>query len=189
MAGEDSNSRGDRRRGVSASRVKLNQALAASDLPKKTQSALADKIADIERLDVAPKDLVSRVFRGVPVDAQSLERIARALNVPADSLYEETSSSPAPPNKPVAFHAWLADAIKTAGPRRLAAGVALVAAGIAATGFVARPESHCAIVEAFASPRVSEGKLGVLIAGFDRDESNLAQERAPRELICINFRT
>lgn len=176
MTGEVSNSHGDRRRGVSASRAKLNQALAASDLPKKTQSALADRIADIERLDAAPKDLVSRVFRGVPVDAQSVERIARALKVPADSLYEESSSSLATPIRPVAFQEWLAAAIKTAGPRRLAAGLALAAAGIAGAGFVVRPESRCAIAETFAPPRVSEGRLGVLISGFDRDQSNVAQE-------------
>ncbi|HBS33917.1 MAG TPA: hypothetical protein DEA50_02405, partial [Parvularcula sp.] len=96
MTDEHSNGRGDKRRGVVASRAELNRALAASDLPKKTQSALADRIADIEGLDAAPKDLVSRVFRGVPVDAQSLERIARALKVPAQSLYEGPTPHAAP---------------------------------------------------------------------------------------------
>jgi len=74
-----------RRRGVRASRVRLQQALAASGM--RTQAALAERIADQEALDTAPRDLVNRAFREQPVDPQSLERIARALGVEAHTLY------------------------------------------------------------------------------------------------------
>lgn len=74
-----------RRRGVRASRARLQQALAETGM--RTQAALAERIADLEGLDAVPKDLVSRAFRGQPVDPQSLERIARALGVESHTLY------------------------------------------------------------------------------------------------------
>lgn len=73
------------------------QALLAEGL--KTQSALADRIAEVENLDTSPKDLVNRVFRELPVDPSTLERIAAVLKVPAHTLYlssdEESQRSPA----------------------------------------------------------------------------------------------
>lgn len=77
-----------RQRGVRASRARLEQALADAGL--KTQAALAERIADLEGLDAAPKDLVSRVFRERPVDPQTLERVARALGVQAHTLYRNS---------------------------------------------------------------------------------------------------
>ena len=77
---------GQRNRGVRASRAKLAHALTAAGF--KTQAALAERIADIEELDNAPKDVVSRVFRELPVDPATLERVARALGVDAYSLYK-----------------------------------------------------------------------------------------------------
>lgn len=74
-----------RRRGVRASRQKLTRALTAAGF--KTQAALADRIADLEGLDAAPKDVVNRVFREQPVDPTTLERIARALGTEAYLLY------------------------------------------------------------------------------------------------------
>jgi Flp pilus assembly protein TadD len=74
-----------RRRGVRASRLKLTRALAAAGL--KTQAALAERIADLEGLDAAPRDIVSRVFREQPVDPTTLERVARALQTEAYLLY------------------------------------------------------------------------------------------------------
>lgn len=82
-----------RRRGVRASRARLQQALAESGM--RTQAALAERIADLENLDAAPKDLVNRAFRAQPVDPQSLERIARALGVEAHTLYLRTSDASA----------------------------------------------------------------------------------------------
>lgn len=87
-----------RRRGVTASRAKLTHALADAGL--RTQSALAERIADIEGLEVAPKDAVSRAFRELSVDLQTLERIAQALNVEVYSLYK-TADEPALPGQPV----------------------------------------------------------------------------------------
>lgn len=75
-----------RRRGVRASRAKLTHALAEAGL--KTQAALAERIADLEDLDAPPKDAVNRVFRELPVDPTTIERIARALEVDAHTLYK-----------------------------------------------------------------------------------------------------
>lgn len=74
-----------RQRGIKASRIKLESALCSAGL--KTQAALAEKIADREELDSAPKDLVSKAFRELLIEPQSLERIASALNVEAYTLY------------------------------------------------------------------------------------------------------
>jgi len=77
---------GQRNRGVRASRAKLVHALTEAGL--KTQAALAERIADIEELDAPPKDAVNRVFRELPVDPTTIERVARALGVDAYSLYK-----------------------------------------------------------------------------------------------------
>lgn len=77
---------GHRVRGVRASRAKLARALTAAGL--KTQAALAERMADIEGLNSAPKDIVNRVFRELPVDPTTIERVARALEVDAYSLYK-----------------------------------------------------------------------------------------------------
>ncbi len=74
-----------RRRGIRGSRRKLVKALTEAGL--KTQAALAERMADLEGLDAAPKDVVNRVFRGLAVDPQTLERVARALNTQAHQLY------------------------------------------------------------------------------------------------------
>jgi tetratricopeptide (TPR) repeat protein len=63
----------------------------------KTQVALAERIADIEGLDSAPKDLVNRVFRELPVEPVTLERVARALGVEAWTLYLASDEPVAPP--------------------------------------------------------------------------------------------
>ncbi len=80
-----SHSKKARKRGVRASRTKLTQALLSAGL--KTQSSLAERIAQVESLESAPKDLVNRVFRQQPVDPNTLERIAAALGVTAHQLY------------------------------------------------------------------------------------------------------
>jgi len=77
---------GQRNRGVRASRAKLAHALTEAGF--KTQAALAERIADIEELDAPPKDAVNRVFRELPVDPTTIERVARALGVDAYSLYK-----------------------------------------------------------------------------------------------------
>ncbi|NOX82035.1 MAG: tetratricopeptide repeat protein [Alphaproteobacteria bacterium] len=88
MTGEEN---GKRRRGIRASKVKLTRAL--SDAGLKTQAALADRIADLEELEAAPRDMVSRAFRELPVEARSIDRIARALGVDVDSLLKTPDES------------------------------------------------------------------------------------------------
>ncbi|RZV37242.1 MAG: hypothetical protein EX272_05810, partial [Chromatiales bacterium] len=77
---------GQRNRGIRASRAKLTHALTEAGL--KTQVALAERIADIESLETAPKDVVNRVFRELSVDLTTIERVARALGVEAHTLYK-----------------------------------------------------------------------------------------------------
>ncbi len=82
-----------RKRGVRASRPRLYHALTEAGF--RSQAALAERIADLEGLEQAPKDLVSRVFREQPVELQTLERVARALDTEAWTLYK-TSDEPEP---------------------------------------------------------------------------------------------
>lgn len=91
--------RGSRKRGVRASRARLYQALTEAGL--RSQAALAERIADLEELEQAPKDLVSRVFREQPVELQTLQRVARALDVDAWQLYL-TSDEPQAPQQSAA---------------------------------------------------------------------------------------
>ena len=74
-----------RKRGVKASRQKLEAAMLACGL--ETQLALAKKIAAIEKLDKPPKDLVNKVFREQAVSVHNLTRVAKALEVPTHSIY------------------------------------------------------------------------------------------------------
>ncbi|OKY28011.1 lipopolysaccharide assembly protein LapB [Thalassotalea sp. PP2-459] len=83
-----------RKRGIKASRQKLDAAMLAVGL--KTQTALAKKIAEQEGLATPPKDMVNRAFRQLPVEPISLERIAEALCVPAYQLYLTSEDTEAP---------------------------------------------------------------------------------------------
>ena len=82
-----------RKRGVRASRPRLYHALTEAGF--RSQAALAERIADLEGLHQAPKDLVSRVFREQPVEMQTLERVARALDAETWTLYK-TADEPEP---------------------------------------------------------------------------------------------
>ena len=106
-----------RRRGVRASRAKLVHALAEAGF--KTQVALAEHIADIEGLDVVPKDIVNRVFRELPVDPTTVERIARSLGVAAHTLYKTADEEElqlvdndlAATHKPIPAYAYISAAV------------------------------------------------------------------------------
>jgi tetratricopeptide (TPR) repeat protein len=74
-----------RKRGIKASRLKLEKAMLESGFA--TQASLAERIADIENLESAPRDLVSKVFREIRVEPHTIERIALALGVDAYTLY------------------------------------------------------------------------------------------------------
>lgn len=101
-----------RKRGVRASRPRLYHALTEAGF--RSQAALAGRIADLEGLDQAPKDLVSRVFREQPVELQTLERVARALGTEAWRLYktadepEPENGTQPPPNSPALPMRWRA---------------------------------------------------------------------------------
>lgn len=88
-----------RKRGIKASRVKLEHALFAAGF--KTQAALAEHIANTEQLESVPKDMVNRVFREKAVSALSIERIAAALNVDAYTLYLTEETLPTESVEPV----------------------------------------------------------------------------------------
>lgn len=75
----------NRKRGIIASRAKLENAMLAAGV--RTQMELAERIAAAEQAGSVPKDMVSRAFRQVPIDPKSLQRIAAVLNVPAYLLY------------------------------------------------------------------------------------------------------
>jgi len=82
-----------RKRGVRASRARLEKAMAAAGFT--TQAALAEAIADAEQQAGVPKDLVNKVFRQKAVSHANLERIASALGVEAFSLYLTADEQPA----------------------------------------------------------------------------------------------
>jgi tetratricopeptide (TPR) repeat protein len=87
-----------KKRGVKASRIKLEEALAKSAVIPKKQIALANALADSEGLDAAPRDLINKLFREKPVDPQTIERVARILGVSAQSLYLENPNAPTLPS-------------------------------------------------------------------------------------------
>lgn len=78
-------SHSSRKRGIRASRSKLERAMLSAGI--KTQVALAQKIAQQENLESPPKDMVNRAFRQLPVEPISLERIAEALSISSYELY------------------------------------------------------------------------------------------------------
>ena len=180
-----------RNRGVRASRLKLEKALAESDLDKRTQAALANRIADLEELDAAPKDLVSKVFRELPVDPQTIERIARALGVEAASLYltEEDGlsgpplhqSSPAPPPVPKeTAPAWFRPI--TLWPTVLMLTV-IVLVVLVVRAFSADTDLACRVNEFFTPLQTPPERLGIVIARFDNDPDNRAQTMLTTEFL------
>ncbi|HID50324.1 MAG TPA: hypothetical protein EYP40_12070, partial [Chromatiales bacterium] len=113
-----------RRRGVRVSRVRLQQALAASGL--KTQTAVAERIADEEQLETVPRGLVNKVFRGERVDPRSIERVARALQVEAWTLYPSSDEPVAAADTAIRDEATPVSEPRTARSWRYAGGAVLV---------------------------------------------------------------
>ena len=58
-------------------------------------------MAGLEGLESAPRDLVNRAFRELPVELQSLERIGRALGVEAWTLYRTADEDEIPAATPL----------------------------------------------------------------------------------------
>lgn len=90
-----------RKRGIKASRVKLEEAQALAGY--KTQASLAEAIANVENLDSIPKDIVSKIFREIPVSHSSIQRVASVLGVEAYTLYKsaEEEKREEPPLKQI----------------------------------------------------------------------------------------
>lgn len=117
-------------RSVRASKNKLTKALYASGM--KTQTQLAEKIADNEGLSAVPKNLVNKVFTGKPVDPLSLERVTTALRVETHTVLlssDETQpdEDDVPAAEPVPAESTLP--VPTAAKRR---GLMLTAVALAA---------------------------------------------------------
>lgn len=164
-----------KRRGVRASRIKLEAALAASSLPRKTQAALADAIADQEELEAAPKDLVSKLFRELPVDPHTIERVARVLGVDAASLYRddgERAFAPAPPAEAPPDRGRFARAWRWA----LLSLLLLIGAGALIGGpFFSGGASACSDGLVGSDAETPPDRLGIIIARFTGDPRNEAQ--------------
>lgn len=165
--------RQNKRRGIRASRARLEHALAMSDLTQKTQIALANRIADLEELEAIPRDLVSRIFREQPVDAHSIERIARALGVESETLYRNGSNGLSEASGTSLHHS----------PSRSWVGWLAGLAAMAATGLLVMifltssgtSELRCRFQEWISPPRTPPDRLGVVVARFDGTGGKTAQ--------------
>jgi len=82
---DKNNGHSKRARGVQASPAKLRAAQLSAGI--KSQAELAKRIQQLESLDKPPRSLVNRVCSGEQVDLLSLERVAKALNTEAWTLY------------------------------------------------------------------------------------------------------
>ncbi|MGH8282588.1 MAG: hypothetical protein ACRESE_01925 [Gammaproteobacteria bacterium] len=165
-----------------ASRASLSQALARAGL--RTQSALAERIADLEGLDAPPKDLVNRVFREQPVDPLSLARVARALEVEAHTLYltgAQTSSRNAPlasaPPPDTADTRAASRRMRVFTPWRVVGGIVVLL--LLATGILWNLPTDtplgCEVSEFVHPPKVASGRLGIVVARFANDPANAGQ--------------
>ena len=180
-----------RRRGVRADRDRLVTALMRSSLKRKTQAAIAERIADLEELDTIPRDLVSRVFREQTVDAPSIARIAAALDVDPLSLYKnddprDRAQNDTPQHDNVAAQEdHVGDAVIPARRpafSRLLAGttlaVALIAGAVALTSLTLSAQS-----EAQAGQRTLQGfyaEIGNVYRHYLYSEDELVADPADR---------
>ncbi len=95
---DKSKSAKNRIRGVKVSLTKLRAA--QRDKGFKSQAEVASEIQRIESLDKPPRTLVGRIFRGESVDAVSVERLAKALDVEGWTLYLESQEIPVSETQP-----------------------------------------------------------------------------------------
>ena len=172
---------GQRTRGIRASRAKLVHALTEAGL--KTQVALAERIADIESLETAPKDVVNRVFRELPVDLTTIERVARALGVEAHTLYktadEEAPAASGPPP---------ATAAKSRVVIGLLAAAIVVAVALIASGqFGPGPGSSTTEADVVdAAPALDMGTPTLAVVPF-ADDADSAFSNALRTVLASHF--
>ena len=169
---------GHRKRGIQASRARLTHALALAGL--KTQSALAARIADLEGLDAIPKDMVNRAFREHPVEHTSLERIARALDVEAHTLYKTATETP--PAEASASQESINRKAADHSPTLPAPGLLLAIAIVTAftiwwwTETVSEPPSSTTTQIGASEPMLSLGKTHVVVLPLVGDDSGRVTE-------------
>ncbi len=164
---------------MQASRARLTEALTAAGL--KTQAALAERIADLEALESAPRDMVSRAFRELPVEPTSLERIARALDVPAHTLYktaDEIAAADAPTS-----------AVRAPHRRRTLtfAGIAAAVVVVLLAWWFVPPRSDVPAPAAAPTAPLSLGKLHVVVMPVSGDEDGRIA-RALRETLELSHK-
>ncbi|MCB1683137.1 MAG: hypothetical protein KDI31_01580 [Pseudomonadales bacterium] len=168
-----------RKRGVRASRIRLEQAMREAELPRLTQAALAERIADLEALETAPRDMVSRVFREQPVDPQSIERVARALGVPTHTLYLTSTDPPLAAGQPGPVDDAETGSAPKLKPARWRWFLLMCVAGavlfLGATVTFRWDEVNCRLRALTSTATIEEGRLGVLIARFEGDQHAQAQ--------------
>ena len=157
-------------RGIRCSRLKLDAALASSDIPKKTQIALAEAIADAEELESVPKDLVSKMFRELPVDPQTIERVAKVLGVSAASLYLEDNDVTQESE---------AESSKSRKSRLVISSALLVLIVFVTSLFLIQKETteddNCYNRMTLGGTQSSQNSISVVIARLTGDQDNQAQ--------------
>lgn len=179
MASKPSQSR---KRGVRASRAQLYRALADAGL--RSQAELAARMADLEQLENEPLSLVNRVFREQPVESGSLERVARALDVDAWTLYlterVESGDPSSALQSPVNGH----DPVRrrwTAAS--LAAGLVLA---LIALAVFRQPSPSGPGIEPSPTAYSEPGRRTVAVLGFE-DDTGLDLAEALRERLDAEF--
>ena len=127
----------------------------------KTQVSLAERIADIEGLEAAPKDVVNRVFRELPVDVTTLDRVANALGVDAYSLYKTSDEDDidTPPARPGAGR-----------PRMIRFAAAIAAVGAAAVWLTLDTDLGGDAAEPGAAPTLDLGGETLVVMELTGDD-------------------
>jgi tetratricopeptide (TPR) repeat protein len=183
-----------RRRGMRASRVKLTEALGAAGI--RTQAALADRIAELEGLDAAPRDVVYRVFRQQAVDPNTLARVANALGVPLHALLlssdEDKSPADGAGRETVAASTDLEPRVLARWPQLVAAGAMAAAVfGMVWFGVVERLRPDSAGLPATgssAAPLRDLSSLGIVVRPFEGDDiqftDTVREELAPHARVA-----
>jgi tetratricopeptide (TPR) repeat protein len=193
------NKNAHRKRGVRASRAKLTSALTRAGL--RTQAALAERIADLEGLEAAPRDAVSRLFRELPVEATTLARAARALGVEPHTLYltsdeerPEEAAAPAPRAAPAGeTPAAAVNGMPAEAPgrppryRRLALGSLALLLVVAAAGWFLWPRDGTAPRPGTQAPILDLGEPMLVVMPID-GEAGEALGDALREALGRDFR-
>ncbi len=169
-----------RKRGIRASRAKLEAAMLAAGF--ETQADLAQYIAEQEQLDKPPRDLVNKIFREQPVSTHNLARIAKALNVDAYAIYLSQQDTPLHNNVNPTFEDQSASAVTVKSVNRRQILFSLSALFVAALIFwvwqgVIKAEVYADIPDSNTRLITPLGKV-MLILQAEQQLTSLAKELA-----------